>query len=115
MRKWIVCVLALLMMTAACQKPYKTQIELGVNHEAIDLPSFEAGHCFITVFSTGTWTIKLSPSVDWAKLDHASGEGVDYVRLDYQENLSGDDRSATVVVEGQGKKCTIVVNQPKES
>ena len=78
MRKWILALAALLCL-AACQKPYKTQIELGVNHEQIDLPSFEEGHCFITVFSTGKWTIATEPDADWITLDRASGEGIDYV------------------------------------
>lgn len=115
MRKWIVCVLILLASIVSCQKPYVTSIDLGVNHETIALPSFEAGHCFITVYSNGSWTIQLSPSVSWARLGQSSGEGIDYVRFDFEENLSGEDRSVNVVVEGQGKKCTIVVTQPKES
>lgn len=113
MRKWIICLVVLLLGTAACQKPYETQIELGVNHEQILLPSSEAGHCYITVFSNGSWTIKTVPAAAWARLEKASGDGIGYVRLDYDENLSGEERSATVVVEGQGKKCEILVTQPK--
>ncbi|MBQ7709184.1 MAG: BACON domain-containing protein [Bacteroidales bacterium] len=114
MRKWIVYVLVLLSL-AACQKPYVTQIDLGVNHEAIDLPSFEQGHCFITVFSNGSWTIGLESPSDWARLGQSSGEGIAYVRFDYDENLTGEDRSVTVLVSGMGKECKIVVTQPKES
>lgn len=113
MRKWILALAALLCL-AACQKPYRTQIELGVNHERIDLPSFEEGHCFITVFSNGKWTIAVEPAADWVKLDRASGEGIGYVRLDYTENFGADERSATVAVRGQGKECLIQVTQPSE-
>lgn len=114
MRKVILLIAALLPLLAACHKPYETSIDLGVNNERIDLPSFEEGHCFITVFSNGSWNIEIAPAVDWARLDRASGEGIGYVRFDYDENLSGDERSATVLVTGQGKSCEITVNQPKE-
>lgn len=113
MRKWIIALAALLCL-AACQKPYTTQISLGVNHEQIILPSFEEGHCFITVFSNGSWTIAIEPAVDWAKLDRSSGEGIAYVRLDYGENMGSEERSATVAVRGQGKECKILITQASE-
>lgn len=113
MRKWIAIVAALL-FAAACAKEYKTEIPLGVNHEEIKLPSFEEGHCFITVYSNSTWTIGFETEPDWARLGQTSGEGIDYVRLDYDENLSGAERSATVVVAGSGKSFSIVVTQPAE-
>jgi len=114
MKKLILCALAILLSLWACQKPYQTKIDLGVNHEQIILPSAEEGHCFITVYSNGSWTIKISPSVSWARLDRSSGEGIAYPRLDYEENLDGVERVATVVVEGQGKKCEIKITQPME-
>lgn len=114
MKKLIICVMAMLLSLWACQKPYVTTIELGVNHEEILLSSPEKGHCFITVSSNGSWTIKLSPEVSWARLDRSSGEGIAYPRLDYDENLEPTERVATLVVEGQGKKCEIKITQPAE-
>lgn len=114
MKKWIFLVLALLLCLTACQKPYQTKVELGVNHEAINLPSFEEGYCYITVYSNGSWTISLTPETDWARLERHSGEGIGYVRLEYDENLDGVERQTTIVVEGQGKKCEILVTQPKD-
>lgn len=113
MRKWII-VLALLLSFAACQKPYQTKIELGVNNEKIALPSFEQGHCFLTVFSNGSWTIAIEPAAEWASLDKSSGEGIGYVKFSYGENVTPDERSATVVVRGQGKECKTVITQPAE-
>ena len=113
MKKWIIALVTLLCLVA-CQKPYTTQISLGVNNEQIKLPSFEKGHCFITVFSSGNWTIAIEPAADWAKLDKSSGEGIAYVRFDYNENLESEERSATVVVRGQGKECITVITQPAE-
>ena len=114
MKKLMICVLAMLLSLWACQKPYVTSIELGVNHNEILLSSPMKGHCFITVFSNGSWTIKLSPDVSWARLDRSSGEGIAYPRLDYDENLDIEAREATVIVEGQGKKCEIKITQPAE-
>lgn len=114
MKKWTICLLAMLLTAASCQKPYETKIELGVNHEEILLPSFEEGHCFITVYSNSSWTIGMDGAVDWITLGQNAGEGIEYVRLDYGENLTGDSRSATVIVRGSGKECRIVVTQPKE-
>lgn len=113
MRKIIVVIAAILSLVA-CQKPFETSIELGVNSNTIDLPSFEEGHCYITVFSNGPWTINLSSGADWATLGRNSGEGIGYVRLDYGENLAATWRTASVVVEGSGKKIEILVNQPSE-
>ncbi len=114
MKKLMICVLAMLLSLSACQKPYVTTIELGVNHEEIVLPSPEKGHCFITVYSNSSWTIKISPAVNWARLDRSGGEGIAYPRFDYDENLETTERVATVVVEGQGKKCEIKITQPTE-
>lgn len=114
MRRMIVLALTALLAAAACQKPFETSIELGVNSNTIDLPSFEEGHCYITVFSNGSWTINLSSGADWATLGRNSGEGIGYVRLDYGENLAATGRTASVVVEGSGKKIEILVNQPSE-
>lgn len=113
MKKWIL-ILAVLLGFAACQKPYQTTITLGVNNEQIVLKSFEEGHCYITVFSNGGWTIALEPAVDWARLDRESGEGIAYVRMDYDENFGSEERYATVVVSGQGKECQILITQPAE-
>lgn len=113
MRKWIICAVAVLLGAAACQKPYVTQMDLAVNNEEILLPSFEEGHCYITVFSNSSWSISIRGAADWAKLDRSGGTGIGYVRLDYQENYSPDeDRNAVVVVSGSGKECQIVVTQP---
>ena len=114
MKKLMICVLAMLLSLSACQKPYTTTIDLGVNHEEIILPSSQAGHCFITVFSNGSWTIKVSAEEAWVRLDRSGGEGIAYPRLDYDENLGTEQRLATVVVEGQGKKCEIKITQPAE-
>lgn len=113
MRK-LMSILAAILLFAACQKPYQTTVELGVNHEKILLPSFEQGHCFITVFSNGSWTISVTEGSDWAKLGQSSGDGIDYVRLDYTENLTTTERNAKVVVKGQGKECEILITQPAE-
>lgn len=113
MRKWmIICLAVVLSAVTACQKPYTTQIDLGVSNERIDLPSAEKGHCFITVFSSGSWTISIEPQAGWATLDRKGGDGIGYVRLDFTENYDAEDRSATVVVKGSGKQCQIVVTQP---
>ena len=114
MRRMIVLALTALLAASACQKPFETSIELGVNNEKIQLPSFEEGHCFITVFSNAAWTIRLDSGEDWASLGQRSGTGIDYVRFDYSENLSAAPREATVVVEGSGKRCEILVTQPSE-
>lgn len=113
MRKWIILIASLLVLSA-CQKPYTTQVTLGVNNETIQLPSFEEGHCFITVFSTGSWTIRLTEGSDWASLGQNGGNGIAYVRLDYVENFSGAERLAKVLVEGSGKQCSIEIKQPGE-
>ena len=113
MRKWILLIVAVLAFSA-CNKPYTTNIALGVNNETIQLPSFEEGHCFITVFSSGSWTIRIEEGSDWARLGQTSGSGIDYVRFDYDENFSGVERVAVVLVEGSGKQCRIEIKQPGE-
>ena len=110
MRKMIAWLVPLLLLVA-CQKPYETQIALGVNNERIDLLSYEAGHCYITVFSNSTWTISLSDT-SWARLEYSEGKGIGYVRLEYDDNFSGDKRSLTITVSGSGKTCEILVTQP---
>lgn len=112
MKKWIIAFLAALFTAAACQKPFVTGVDLGVNNETIHLLSFEEGHCFITVFSNGSWNIALEPAVSWARLDRASGSGIQYVRLDYDENFDPSPRSVRALVSGQGKTCEIEIIQP---
>ena len=46
MKKLMICVLAMLLSLSACQKPYVTSIDLGVNHEEIILPSAEEGRAW---------------------------------------------------------------------
>ena len=111
MRK-LIAIIAAALALAACQKPYTTQIDLAVNHEEIILPSSLEGHCFITVYSNSTWTISVTEGADWASLGASSGEGIDYVRLDFTENLGTVERKATVRVSGSGKTCEIIVTQP---
>lgn len=114
MRKIIIFVLSALLAASSCQKPFVTSVSLGVNNEKIVLPSFEQGHCFITVFSNADWTIRLDSGEDWARLGQGSGKGIGYVKFDYTENLSASPREALVVVEGSGKRCEILVTQPSE-
>ena len=114
MKRVIVLMLSALLAVASCQKPFETSIALGVNNERIQLPSFEQGHCFITVYSNSSWNIRVEAEGEWATLGQQSGTGIGYVRLDYTENLSASPREATVVVEGSGKRCEILVIQPAE-
>lgn len=111
MRK-LIAILAAVLCLAACQKPYTTQIDLGVNSEEIILPSALEGHCFITVYSNASWTIAVTEGSGWATLSEASGEGIGYVRLDFTENFGTEERTAKVKVAGSGKVCEILVIQP---
>lgn len=111
MRK-IIAILAAALCLAACQKPYTTKIDLGVNQEEIVLPTALDGHCFITVYSNSSWTISVTEGADWARLGVSSGQGIGYVRLDFTENLGSEERKAKVKVSGSGKTCEILVTQP---
>jgi len=110
----IVVALLALMFLFSCQKPYVTTNELAVSQETIELPSLAGGYCYISVFSNTNWTIAIEPAVNWAVLGQNSGSGTGYVKMVYQDNLSGTARSAEVVVRTSAKECRILVKQPEK-
>lgn len=106
--------IALALLLCACQKPFQTSIELGVDHEKITLPSSLGGHCYITVVSNTKWNIALEPEVDWARLGTSSGSGTGYVLFEYDDNLDIEDRMVEIVVSTKNKSCRIPVTQKAE-
>lgn len=107
----MIVILIAVLFLVSCNKPYQTTLELAVNQENIQLPSSLGGHCYITVFSNTSWNIELQPAVDWARLDVSNGSGIGYVRFEYDDNLSSEQRSVDAVVTGSGKTCRITITQ----
>lgn len=73
-----------------------------------------AGKLLIMANYSGAWEMSLDPSVDWAFLDKTSGNGLEYVRLHYNPNVTGTERTALITFTcDNGQVAEITVNQSK--
>jgi len=96
--KRILPVLAALLASAACDRPYSLDLPLAVDSHEYSLGA-KAGEARIFFYTTRAWTISLEPGdCSWASLNRTSGNGkadVEEIIVSYGQN-DGSDRSVTL-------------------
>lgn len=105
----VAMVAALPVLTACEDKLFKSTIALGVNHDKIELVN-QASSTPISIYSTGNWTARLEPQVDWASIDRTSGSDNGQITLTYTANPQAT-RRVTLVVESGANTRNILIEQ----
>lgn len=121
MRKSLVHIFAALLLTLSalsCDKPYRTKLDLAVDHDpvkGIKLSSADAGTCTIHITSNASWTasVTVQEGEPWCRLDRTSGSGIAYLILTFDENPDTQPRTALFSVSGSGKTLSFPITQAK--
>lgn len=95
----------LLILLPACgEQPGEVLLELSLSETEI---AAEAGSVFVRVSSDVSWTLEISPAVEWASLSVTSGNGnKNSIILSCLPNKDVSERSLTVVATASGGKVT---------
>lgn len=105
---WFVLLLAVLW---GCKKGPDT-VSVKVANSYLDAAG---GSLFVTVTATRTWTLTLeypAGTEGWATVDPAAGSGSQNdVRFRYDANSGADDRTVTLVLNGEGASASVKFTQ----
>lgn len=118
MKRTIILLVACLLAATSCAEKWEWQVPLSVNSTEVKLPKVTASHIYVPIYSTVTWDIHFEYPAGtdggWLHPDMTSGKGYNVcVRIDYDENTTGADRSADMVIVPQdtsGGASTIKVH-----
>ena len=100
---------ALVCLSTGCEMDSDLDLPLNVNANSYSLTS-AAGITRIPIYSTGTWSVRLSEEVDWASLNCSGGEGNGSVIFKYAPNY-GVPRTVNVLFAGNGREQIIRMTQ----
>lgn len=115
--KKILCMLflaaaVLLPAAVSCSKTFETEVELGMEQDKLNLPSFEAGYFYVHIYSSTSWKIQVEDE-SWLHCEKTSGKGSAYPKFTYDENTADVDRETYITVSSKKKTCRVLVVQPK--
>lgn len=99
----------LLSLTAGCEMNSDMDLPLNVNSNAYSL-SAAAGITRIPIYSTSSWSVRLSEPVEWASLGATGGNGNGSVLFKYAPNY-GVPRAVDVIFSGNGREQIIRMTQ----
>lgn len=103
MKKNIIILLVSLLAVTSCAEKWEWTVPLAVNSTEVKIPLVTASHIYVPIFSTVTWNIHFEypdgTATEWLHPDMTSGKGYNVcVRVDYDENTTGAERSADMVI-----------------
>lgn len=100
----------LLLVFAACQKPYEK--EYGLEVDSNEYVVSVNGKTFpVYVYCSSSWTAGFDKPVDWAQIiEGERGEGVGMVKINVKANY-GEERSANLVLKSGAYEQVVVIRQ----
>ena len=109
--KHIVCLLPLLLLSAACSNKWEYSGELGVNSTRINISNTDSGEFVLTVYSNAAWNVAVSSGASWLHPAESSGSGIGYVHFTYDGNPGGAARYCKVYLSSADKDVSVSVVQ----
>lgn len=109
--KRIITALAVLWMLPSCNLPFEEKYpSMAVDAEEFPL-SIDGGSFAVYVYYDGAWNVSVPEDVDWLTLESASGKGIGYFTVSYDEAIPQDRSTTATVTNDKGERKEIVFSQ----
>ncbi|MBP5538856.1 MAG: BACON domain-containing protein [Bacteroidales bacterium] len=109
MKRYIVSLLAALVILGGCQRRFEEKWDLALDREAVVVPA-DKDRIPLTIYCSGDWTVRFTTGGEWASLDRTSGSGVTTIHILFSVN-PGLSRTAELEVRSADKVKTVSITQ----